>query len=235
MSKRKRSAAQNSSIASFKRIRTGLSRKQTSSVRRIAKKSMLSLSESINQVFIVENDQLYHNKSAYKINLLATKQGLVDDNTANSVGTRKGDEIILKNINIRFWLSNKEDRPNVMYKGYLFWYDSAKTDPTTFDPIVWFTQTNKMLDRINTEQISVLDSFIVRSGNSYVPTENEHSYLATLNKSWKQKKIKYKEGTGSTKFKDLGFVVVCYDAWGTLQTDNIASMAYNIKLSFKDP
>ncbi len=234
MPKRKRSSSAMNSINTFKRVRTGLSRKQTSSVRKIAKKSMLSLTETINKVFVSENVELFHNKSAYKINILATTQGLEDDNSATSIATRKGDEIILKNVNIRFWMSNKRDRPNVMYKGYLFWYDSAVTAMT--DAICWFTQTNKMLDRINTEQISILDSFIVRPGNNFAgPTEKEHSYLGTLNKSWKQKKIKYNEGTSSTKFKDLGFVVVCYDAYGSLQTDNIASMAYNLKLSFKDP
>jgi len=233
MPKRKRTAAQNRSIATFKKMKSGLNRRQTSSVKRISKRTVLNLSESINKVTLAENVELFHNKSLYLGQLLATKQGTADDNTGTVGTVRKGDELLLRNINIRFWLSNKFDRPNVMYKGYLLWYEAGDT---INDALVWFTQQNKMLDRINTEQVSILDSFIVRPGNNFAgPTEKEHSYLATLNKSWKAKKIKYDEGGIRPKWKDLMFVVVAYDAWGTVQTDNIASLAYNIKLTFKDP
>lgn len=236
MTKRKRSTQARASIASYKRMRSGLSKKQTKSVRVIARKTALGLSETINQVYVEENQQLYHNKAYYASKLLATSQGLLDDNSGitPNAAVRKGDEIILKNINLRFWLSTKEDRPNVMYKGILFWYDVA-TPPT--DATVWFTQTNKMLDRYNTEQISIIDTFIVKPSFNYAVEGNnhEHSQLASLNKSWKVKKIKYNEGTSTPKFKDIGFAVVAYDAWGTVQTDNIASMAFNIKVAFKDP
>ncbi len=234
MPKRKRSRP-SMRVLPIKRPR-GLTRNQAKSVRRIARKTALGLSETINAVTVVENKQLFHNKTDYVGKLLATEQGLKDDNSSTSApdAVRKGDEIILKNINVRFWMSNKDDRPNVIYKGILFWYDV--TNPPS-DATVYFTQTNKMLDRYNTEQISIVDTFIVKSTNNYAVDANNHekSYLATLNKSWKVKKIKYDEGGVQPKFKDLGFALVAYDAFGTLQTDNIASYAYNCKLSFKDP
>lgn len=234
MVKRKRTRP-SSRVLPIKRPR-GLTRNQAKSVRRIARKTALGLSETINAVTVVENKQLLHNKTDYVGKLLATEQGLKDDNSSTSApdAVRKGDEIILKNINVRFWMSNKDDRPNVIYKGILFWYDV--TNPPS-DATVYFTQTNKMLDRYNTEQISIVDTFIVKSTNNYAVDANNHekSYLATLNKSWKVKKIKYDEGGTQPKFKDLGFALVAYDAFGTLQTDNIASYAYNCKLSFKDP
>lgn len=211
----------------------GLTKTQASSVKKIARAQTLALSETINKVDIVENIQLFHNKPLYVGGLLATSQGVADDNTQSSKDVRKGDEILLKNMNIRFWLSNKLDRPNVMYKGVLFWY---KANTPLSDPIVYFTQTNKMLDRYNTETIRVIDQFILNSTNNYAVDANnhEHSYLATLNKSYKSKRIKYEENTPVTKGWDMGFALVCYDAFGTLQTDNIASVAYNTKLSFKD-
>lgn len=111
-------------VLPIKRAR-GLTRNQAKSVRRIARKTALGLSETINAVTVVENKQLLHNKTDYVGKLLATEQGLKDDNSSTSSpdAVRKGDEIILKNINVRFWLSNKDDRPNVIYKGILFWYD----------------------------------------------------------------------------------------------------------------
>ncbi len=122
MPKRKRSAAANRSINSFKRIRGGLSRRQASSVRKIARKTALGLSETINAVTLYENQQLVHNKVYYLKNLLETTQGLLDENDGGSAenAVRKGDELILKNINLRFWLSTKKDRPNVIYKDGAF-------------------------------------------------------------------------------------------------------------------
>ncbi len=51
----------------------------------------------------------------------------------------------------------------------------------------------------------------------------------------KEKKITYDQGGTVPKFKTLGLCVVCYDAYGTLQTDNIASYAYNCAIRFIDP
>ena len=213
--------------------RSALSKKQKTEVRKLAASVVSSMAEDINKVEIGENIQLFHNKPYYKGSLLALEQGVSDDNTQSSKKVRKGDKITLKNINIRYWLSNKNDRPNCMYKGILFWY---KSGVSLTDAIVYYTQTNKMLDRYNTEQIRVIDTFIVKPGAMFLNgTEKfEHSYLATLNKSYKRKNITYNENGTVPKGWDMGFALVTYDAYGTLQTDNIASFAYNIKLTFED-
>lgn len=215
------------------RPRAALSKKQKTEVRKLAASVVSSMAEDINKVVVVENIQLFHNKPLYVGGLLATEQGVSDDNTQSSKKVRKGDKITLKNMNIRFWLSNKLDRPNCMYKGVLFWY---KPGQPLSDAIVYFTQTNKMLDRYNTEQIRVVDQFIVKPGPMFLNgTEKfEHSYLATLNKSYKRKTITYEENGTVPKGWDMGFALVTYDAYGTLQTDNIASFAYNVKLTFED-
>ena len=121
-----------------------------------------------------------------------------------------------------------------MYKCYLFWYTSGAT---LGDSVVYFTQTNKMLDRINTEQISIIDQQTIFSGPSYEngTEKHEHSYLCTLKGSWKGKKIIYDEGGSVPKKRNIGLAVVCYDAYGTLQTDNIASFAYDGIVTIQDP
>ncbi len=97
MTKRKRTRP-SMRVLPVKRPR-GLTRNQAKSVRRIARKTALGLSETINAVTVVENKQLFHNKTDYVGKLLATEQGLKDDNssTASPDAVRKGDEIILKN------------------------------------------------------------------------------------------------------------------------------------------
>lgn len=101
-----------------------------------------------------ENVQLFHNKTLYISNLLSTTQGVTDPNDLSGNAARIGDSIKLTNCNIKFWLSNKDDRPNVMYRMIMFWYDSALT---LSDAVCFFTQTNKMLDRPNNESISIID------------------------------------------------------------------------------
>jgi len=49
-------------------------------------------------------------------------------------------------------------------------------------------------------------------------------------------KVKYvNTHVGQPKFIDYGVCIVPYDAWGTLETDNIASVTWSYKLYFKDP
>ncbi len=217
----------------FLKKNPGLSRVQAKTVRKIAKKTVMGLAET--KVFgqQEENVQLFHNKALYISNLLSCKQGVKDDNGLVDRDARIGDEIQLTNANIKFWLSNKLDRPNCMYRLIMFWYDSTVT---LADAIVFFTQTNKMLDRPNNEQISIVDQKYIFSGPMYLNgTEKfERSQLATLNGNWKGRKITYDDAGTVPKKRTLGVMLVVYDSYGTLQTDNIASTAYNYNVKFKD-
>jgi len=234
-----RNPSVNRLLKKLSRPRAPLSARQAKAVKKIAKATAMTIPEK--KVFgrNEENSQLYHNKPFYVSSLLACKQGTFDANDQSTSLVRIGDEIYLRNINVRLWLSNKNDRPNVMYKCALFWYDS---EATLADTLVYFTQTNKMLDRYNNEQISIIDQQTIFSGPSYTTgvasdagSAKEHSYLCTLKGRWKMKKIKYDEGGAVPKTRNIAFVVACYDAFGTLQTDNIASFAHNYTVTFQDP
>ena len=211
----------------------GLSKTQAKTVRKIAKKTVMRLSETKTVGKNEENVQLFHNKALYLQNLLATQQGTKDPDDQSNANARIGDSLRLTNCNIKFWLSNKLDRPNVMYRLIMFWYDT----PTVLsDAVCFFTQTNKMLDRPNNESISIIDQKYIFSGPMYLNgTEKfERSQLATLKGKWKGRKITYDEGGVLPKKRSIGICLVCYDAYGTLQTDNIASCAFNYVMQFKD-
>lgn len=213
--------------------RSALGKQQTKEVKAIARSVAHGMCEKKHFTWLDENKQLLHNKGDYVLNFLSCKQGITDDESGGTSSqiNRIGDEIMLKDITVRLWLSNKKDRPNVMYKAFLFWYDP---DASLSDAYAFFSAQNKMLDRINTEVLSVVDSKVIFSQNNYAP-DYERSQLCTLKGRYKGKKIKYDEGGTVPKFKTLGLCVVCYDAYGTLQTDNIASYAYNATIGFIDP
>lgn len=211
-----------------------LTKNQAKDVRAIARRTLRKSLEVKTVGKSAENVQLFHNKPLYQGVLLATAQGTGDPNNQANANARIGDEILLRNVNVRFWLSNKLDRPNVMYKLFLFWYTQGQT---LSDQLCFFTQGNKMLDRINNENIGIIDQKTVFSKEMYLNgTEKfEHSQLCTLNGNWKGKKIVYDQGGSTPKKRNIGFCVVCYDAYGTLQTDNIASLAYDYNTRFQDP
>lgn len=233
MPTKKQKAALMKSLFKQGRKHAGLSKTQARSVRKIAKKQVMRLAETKTVGKQTEDVELYHNKALYIQNLLATTQGVEDPNDLSTAAARIGDSVSLTNVNIKFWLSNKADRPNVMYRLIMFWYD---TPLTLSDAVCFFTQTNKMLDRPNNENISIIDQKYIFSQAMYLNgTEKfEHSQLATLKGNWKGRKIQYDEGGALPKKRTIGVCAVCYDAYGTLQTDNIASLAYNYNMNFKD-
>jgi len=220
---------------SKKSFKKGLNKKQVKEVKQLIDDEI----EDKAFVYTAENVNMDHNKPVYAAKFLGDiQQGVNDGDTSTTGGKglqtiRLGDQIRLKNINIRFWLSNKLDRPNVMYKIAMFWYPIGIAPS---DVLCWKTQTNKMLDRYNTDNIKMIDQVIVKSTNNYAVDANnhEHSYLATLNKTYKNKKIQYDNNGLQPKGWDIGISVVCYDAYGTLQTDNIASFAYQSLITFQD-
>lgn len=219
--------------------RVNRAKKQNRKIARIAKREIMKTTEAKHSHWRGENVQLVHNQVAYVENLMATSQGF-DDNQAEGhsgfpAGTdiRDGDMIYLNNINAKIWFSNKHDRPNVMYRFILFTYDSEEIVNSS---LVFFTSGNKMLDRPNNKKINVLASKYVKSGPDYTLNAHERSNITTMNVKYKNpKRIQYADNASTPKLKNLGLAVVAYDAFGTLQSDEIASFAYDIKLTWRDP
>lgn len=190
-----------------------------------------------------ENVQLYHNGTEYRLGLWATAQGTSDPSgMGENERNRIGDEILARGCKFRWWISNKIDRPNVMYKVFVFLYNTNYTSMS--DTIFWRgtdgdgATMNRMIDTPNPDRIKLLKSFTVRSGANYSVPENghEHSYLKECWVPFNNKKVKYRvDGNNRPMTWDLGFAVVPYDSYGTLVTDNIASMAYSTTFYFKDP
>lgn len=190
-----------------------------------------------------ENLQLSHNGTYFKDNFFFTRQGTADNQGFLSSNLcRVGDEIIARGIKFKWWLSNKGDRPNVMYNIYVFYYNTLES-PTT--STFWRGTDgvggvmNRMLDQPNPERIKVLKKLTVNSKSQFVgtaPNLYEHSQYRECYISFNNKKITYRrDNSGVPKGWDLGFAVTPYDAFGTLTTDTIASFAWSSTFYFKDP
>lgn len=201
-----------------------------------------------------ENVQLYHNVGpsvayplavypyAFYVNPLGLQQG-------QTSGQRIGDKIQSTGLSVKLWLSTKSDRPNVMYRVLVLAHPDLEiggankftgVNQRIFYPL---DAGNAMIENIQTDNFNVLYDKIIKpipqSGYPN-PTGKEHStyhrfYIPT------NRVISYRDDTlgGSTVIPknqrdNWAMYVIPYDAYGTLVTDNIASMAYVFRHYYRD-
>lgn len=211
----------------------------TKLVKRVALKAVMKKSETKSTHVTEENKNLYHNVGYNITGLLNTTQAISDNQAGTSVlASRIGDQVSAKGLGIKLWLSNKLDRPNVMYRLFVYMYQS-QTLPTMSD--LFKSQLgNRMMDDIDVESYKILYHKRVNlqvgysnSGGGGGYGKECHKYLSI----WiplKLRNLIYNDGGSIPKFKNIGFAIVPFDSYGTLTTDNIASFAYSYKFYFKD-
>lgn len=168
-------------------------------------------------------------------NLLATSQG-------TNQTTRVGDKIQSRYLHFRLWLSNKLDRPNVMYRILVV---SGENNDFVFGTNIARTgaSSNIMLADVDTDKYRVhYDKILqpvvgykasVSGGNIWADKEESRFHEFRVNTS---KMITYKTDNGTVPNGANTYVlyVIPYDAKGTQETDNIASYAYQIVHYFRD-
>lgn len=203
----------------------------------------VSLSTVETKYFVLSGQdlQLQHNGGAgpsYNriTNLLGSSQGTAQEN-------RVGDEVIAKGLSIRLWLSNKLDRPNVMYR--IIVYSGPRDQAAIASPNNFFEAhtTQKMLDMINTDKYKVIRSKIIQpfAGDYSLEsgaTNKEHSKLVKFYIPLNNRKVLYgndNEDLPTDNKNCISVAIIAYDAYGSLTSDTIASFAYLTKFYFKDP
>lgn len=188
----------------------------------------------------VENNQLFHNGGAgptyvWFTNMLATAQGSQQFN-------RVGDEVWPKGLSVRLWLSNKLDRPNVMYRIMVISVPPDQLTATNPSGLFAGAIGNKMLDYVNTDRYTVKYSKLIQpfSGDYSLETgaaNKEHSKMVKFYLPLKGKLAYTVDNGALPRYQKhiLSLVVIAYDAYGSIATDNIASFSYLARFYFKDP
>lgn len=242
--KRKRSGYANS--AKKRRVmrkRTYKSR-VTRALPRVVRSLVLKNTETKYNVNGYDNYQLYHNSGTQVagVNYLTYFSNLLSTSVGTSQNTRIGDSVFGRFLSIKLWLSNKSDRPNVMYRIAVV---SVPPDQLVGNPAGLFKGEagNKIIDSINTDRYKIIYHKIVKSqANDYSlesgATLKEKSIYHKITIPLKNRMIKYSLDSGVTPSYQnncLSLMVLAYDATGTLTTDNIASYSMLYKFYFKDP
>jgi len=188
--------------------------------------------------YALENQALYHNGGTGPF--FAQWQDMLNMSQGSGAGQRLGDSINGVGISLKLWLSQKNDRPNCMWRILVYRVPYDVANPTDlFDAT---GNGNRMLSYVNKEKYSVVyQKFLRPLANDFSletgATLRERSRSLNILIPMKNKTITYRLGltTPTSERNRLFLAIIPYDAFGTLTTDSIASYAGNFRFYYKDP
>jgi len=179
--------------------------------------------------------ELNHNQryNICELNAYMPSLGTADDE-------RNGDRIYISGFKVRLLCGQKFDRPNVTWK---FWILQNQKFASLANN--WRAVTNNvMLDPLNMDQVKrVLYSRNFKPLNSTmsasaIPAGTESKEYTFTKSFWIPYKKEYKfHDNGQLTHQDdpITMFVACYDAYGTLNTDNIGYVQVFLETFYRDP
>ncbi|ALY05857.1 hypothetical protein [Ctenophore-associated circular virus 1] len=231
--KRKRSSSQTRTV----KVRKKAAPKTMTAQRRLIRRMILKTTETKYKTIALDKEEIYHNKLYnFSKNLLEVfpSQGTGD-------GAREGDEIVTTGMKVRMILGQKSDRPNVSYKVWVVHYDdSTSGNAITYGNFFHNVTGNGMLDAVQNKRFKVLKAFTIKSKGTTIEAGETSKEFVRPVKFWIpfKKKLKFvsdASNKASNILPQMNVIVLPYDAYGTLGTDNIAYMQGSCTLYYKDP
>lgn len=149
---------------------------------------------------------------------------------------RVGDEINMMSFSIKLVLGQKADRPNVNWR-YLV-LSVPKGSTITYANWFILTTGNVMLDDPNRDFVKTIRQGFWRPNEAGLVGGSADEYTFTKRIFFPYKKLlKFGPGGGATTHNDndLYFVLMGYDAFGSLTTDNIGYVQASTTLYYRDP
>lgn len=227
------SKAKKSAIKTFKRASKKMSKKSLNkSIEKTVSRLILKKAEPKEKTYAETNVQLYHNTPNYTIinsGFNMPVQGQNDE-------TRIGDQMNVGGFYLRMLCGQKYDRPNCTWKIYVFRIPKGTT--LTYNSLFHNYTNNILLDNPNKDKCQILKSLTIKKLFSPLVSGGGSKEVTFPVKIWIPYKRVYKFlENGSTQHddNDIVTVVACYDAFGTLLSDNIAYYQLTTTIYFKDP
>jgi len=222
-----------------KRRATGM---RTKRLRTLIKRTVMKKAEPKLHTYNVGKVELYHNSFYSPLGVPPSglvhhmnrfeampSQGTADDN-------RVGDQINGSGFKLKILIGQKADRPNVTFR----WLVLKVPKGSAITYANWFNlnTNNSLLDDPNTDFVKVVKQGIWRPNEAGLANVggDEYTFVHRLWIPYK-KLIKFGPAPGARTHNDddLYFVVMAYDAFGSLQTDNIAYIQVGQDFHYRDP
>jgi len=203
----------------------------TKRLTKMVKRVVLKAAEPKMKHSSIAKAELYHNAPVLlPLNALANQpaQGIRDDQ-------RVGDQINLTGFKLRLLLGQKDNRPNVTFR----WWVLEAPKGTTYSASGWFDRTtnNYLLDDINSDMIKTVKTGVMRPNQASLLSAGALEYTFTRKITFARKRVVKFQTDAATENNDsdLWFLLVAYDAYGSLVTDNIAYVQGCSTMFYKDP
>lgn len=201
---------------------------------RLIKNIHLKQSESKSKMYSIAKTELYHNTYT-NLGELNTVFQMPEQGVGDNM--RVGDRIHSSGYKVKLLCGQKYDRPNITWKFWVLQQPTGAGFSNNFK-----NQTgNVLLDGINTEQAKILKAFTwkpCQSSMMKAVSGVENSLEFTFTKSfWVPHRHEYKFTTDAQKYHDESPIILacaCYDAYGTLTTDNISYIQVYTELFYRD-
>jgi len=230
--KRKRSFGKKKFVGKTRSRKTYAS-SNASFVKRV-KRVMFKTCESKSKGTNHQKAELYHNQPASIMHLNDQTISVPSQGVGDNM--RVGDQINISGYKIRMLIGQKADRPNVTFK---YWVVAAPRGATySYQAFFRNVTGNALLDQMNTDFVKILKSGTWKPHDGYM--DNASDEYTFTKQFWvpRKKLLKFGPTDGSNFHNDtvdIYTIMVAYDAFGTLPTDNIAYVASFSDVFYRDP
>lgn len=183
--------------------------------------------------YAVDKVNLYHNSFHHFIHL-NDANGMPTQGTGDNM--RVGDEINVTRYRVRSLLGQQADRPNVNFRW--FFIEAPKGLAVNYTNFFTATTNNLLLDDINTDAVKILKQGRMRPNQAGLLPVGGDEY--TFTREWNlYYKRHYKFGpaqaTTAHNQPELYFIILAYDAYGSLITDVVAYIQSIKETHYRDP
>ena len=149
---------------------------------------------------------------------------------------RVGDQIYSSGYKLKMLIGQKADRPNVNFRYFVLTVPKG----SAINYGNWFINTtgNVLLDDPNPDFVKVIRTGYWRPNEAGLSATGNDEYTFAKRVSFPYKKL-IKFGPADSALthndNDIYFVLLAYDAFGSLGTDNVAYCQMSMELSYRDP
>lgn len=209
----------------------------------VIKQTLLRMAERKHVYVGHDKVELYHNSgSPASGRIIATPFVVDNQNCLPAQGTasnqRVGDSIYIEGVKLRLMFGQKSNRHNVSFRVLVIKHN-PNNSPSSLNELIVPAALNILLDSPDPERGTVVVDKVIKhiirpdlsgvGGADKEYTFTEEFYLPI------KARAEFTSGTVAPDRKEHTVYVFAYDAYGTLQTDNIAYVQGSSQLIYRDP
>lgn len=218
------------------RSRTRFGTKGRSKMAKVAKRVILKMTEAKTLEYNFGKIELFHNVRLSPGYLNAYTGRLPVQGTGDHA--RNGNRINVSGVQVRMMLGQKNDRPNCTWRIMVL---KHKDTYASFASVYEATTGNCLLDQVNDDAVKVLYSKTIHkfvganvgvAEAAFRETTFTHKFYIPIRKEYK---FPSDSSVIASNSDYISLIVMCYDAYGTLVTDNIGYVQTWSKLFYRDP